>query len=601
MLEEDAKLPRCAVCGLQNAANAVLLRLPSRKREAELYRAWVDFVRGCPGNGHWEPDRHTGFVCTLHFTSNWLRRYRGRLLSIKAGAVPTLYPRQEQLRRIAEANSVVAAATQDEQEEAESLCPGVASTQCNVRVAIKSTSTQCRVKVASKLLQCTVETVSQGTQVSGLGDRRGAGQQRHSTKRKTSTFMAKEGDAAAVPKQKQKRRWKINPFLQEDAKSGCRENPLPLLESRDIAYYRDYLRMPPSTFEKLVRLVGPCITKRDTNMRRAKPPDHRLALTLRFLAAGATITEASSSFLSGRSTACYTVSEVCQALWDVLAPIYVACPSTADEWLKVAAEFEEKWQAPNCLGAIDEKRIRWECRRGKSFSQDPNSARNFIRRLLAVSDAQYRFLYVEIGHFSRKLDGSMFHRSELYRNIEDKKLGIPADSKLGKCGPLPYFFAADETFPLETYVMRPYSGEELQALSDEDTVADGQDTTDQCANQNNQEIHSRRVFNYRLSRARQVVDNAFGVMAAQWRILQRPLKVKDENIKKIILACVALHNFLLTESGASRATYCPPEMTDTEDCQGNVIQGTWRSLENKGALSNIQSTGCHSSRVALDC
>ncbi|XP_049523006.1 zinc finger protein 391-like isoform X4 [Dermacentor silvarum] len=166
MLEEDLKSPRCAVCGLQRAANALLLPLPDRTVDAELHRAWVDFVRGCPDNDHWEPDSHTGFVCTLHFTSNWLRRNGGRLLGARTGAVPTLYPSREQLRRIAEANSVAAAAAQVRQKEVESLCPGVVATQCNVKVAIKSTC--CSIKVISKMLQCTVEMVSQGTQVSGL-------------------------------------------------------------------------------------------------------------------------------------------------------------------------------------------------------------------------------------------------------------------------------------------------------------------------------------------------------------------------------------------------------------------------------------------------
>ncbi|XP_075559147.1 uncharacterized protein LOC142590654 isoform X1 [Dermacentor variabilis] len=175
MLEENMKAPRCAVCGLRSAANAVLLPLPDLRTHAEVYHAWIDFVRGCPDKAYWEPDSHTGFVCTLHFTSNWLRRIGGKFLSARAGAVPTLYPSREQLRRIAEANSVVAAAAQGRQEEVEALGPGVVATQCNVKVAVKSTC--CTIKVMSKLLQCTVELVSQGTQVFGLDDIDGAEQQ----------------------------------------------------------------------------------------------------------------------------------------------------------------------------------------------------------------------------------------------------------------------------------------------------------------------------------------------------------------------------------------------------------------------------------------
>ncbi|XP_049523007.1 zinc finger protein 25-like isoform X5 [Dermacentor silvarum] len=136
MLEEDLKSPRCAVCGLQRAANALLLPLPDRTVDAELHRAWVDFVRGCPDNDHWEPDSHTGFVCTLHFTSNWLRRNGGRLLGARTGAVPTLYPSREQLRRIAEANSVAAAAAQGGAAFYGGLCTSV-KVACSEDVVVK--------------------------------------------------------------------------------------------------------------------------------------------------------------------------------------------------------------------------------------------------------------------------------------------------------------------------------------------------------------------------------------------------------------------------------------------------------------------------------
>lgn len=33
-------------------------------------------------------------------------------------------------------------------------------------------------------------------------------------------------------------------------------------------------------------------------------------------------------------------------------------PDTEEEWRKIAKDFEERWQFPNCLGAIDGKHIR---------------------------------------------------------------------------------------------------------------------------------------------------------------------------------------------------------------------------------------------------
>lgn len=58
----------------------------------------------------------------------------------------------------------------------------------------------------------------------------------------------------------------------------------------------------------------------------------------RFLAAGLTLRMVRFNFLVGRSTACRVVSDVCDALWDILQPVYLTCPQTADEWLRVCYE-----------------------------------------------------------------------------------------------------------------------------------------------------------------------------------------------------------------------------------------------------------------------
>ncbi|CAN7994979.1 unnamed protein product, partial [Ixodes pacificus] len=58
------------------------------------------------------------------------------------------------------------------------------------------------------------------------------------------------------------------------------------------------------------------------------------------------------------------------------------------------------------------------------------------------------------------------------------------------------------------------------------------------------EVHEQRIFNYRLSRARRVAENAFGILAQKWRVLRRPFRANDLNINMIIAACVVLHNFM---------------------------------------------------------
>ncbi|KAH7987852.1 hypothetical protein HPB52_024777 [Rhipicephalus sanguineus] len=86
---------------------------------------------------------------------------------------------------------------------------------------------------------------------------------------------------------------------------------------------RCFLRMPPRTFDTLLELLRPAISKQDTNYRPAISAHDRLAMTIRSLATGETQRDVAFNFLAGRSTVSSIVAEVTQALWLVLEPLYL--------------------------------------------------------------------------------------------------------------------------------------------------------------------------------------------------------------------------------------------------------------------------------------
>uniref|UniRef100_A0A1X7U089 DDE Tnp4 domain-containing protein n=1 Tax=Amphimedon queenslandica TaxID=400682 RepID=A0A1X7U089_AMPQE len=55
--------------------------------------------------------------------------------------------------------------------------------------------------------------------------------------------------------------------------------------------------------------------------------------------------------------------------------------------------------------------------------------------------------------------------------------------------------------------------------------------------------HNRHNYNYRLSRARRVVENAFGILGNRFRVLITPGALVPEKAEVIVLARCTLHNF----------------------------------------------------------
>ncbi|KAJ8945478.1 hypothetical protein NQ314_009230 [Rhamnusium bicolor] len=108
----------------------------------------------------------------------------------------------------------------------------------------------------------------------------------------------------------------------------------------------------------------------------------------------------------------------------------------------------------------------------------------------------------------------------------------------------------------------------------------------------------QKVFNCRLSRARRIVENAFGILASRFRIFEKPMACLRETVDKIIKACCALHNWMRITSSNN---YTPSGSLDEEDIDsGRVMQGSWRDEINK-TLPSIGTVGSnHSSNLARE-
>jgi len=73
------------------------------------------------------------------------------------------------------------------------------------------------------------------------------------------------------------------------------------------------------------------------------------------------------SFRLGISTIHYIMKEVCEAIWETLAPLHMPVPTT-EMLLVTSNEFYLKWNCPNCVGSIHGKKYTSEM--SMKFRQD---------------------------------------------------------------------------------------------------------------------------------------------------------------------------------------------------------------------------------------
>ncbi|KAM0736898.1 putative nuclease HARBI1 [Formica fusca] len=294
------------------------------------------------------------------------------------------------------------------------------------------------------------------------------------------------------------------------------------LRCEDPQSFMNYIRMNEAMLEELLMRITPLIQKKDTVMREAIAPRERLVATLRFLATGNSYKDLSYSVRIAPNTLARLIPETLRAIIAMLEDEFMACPSNPIEWQAIAEGFYMQWQFPHCIGSMDGKHINFRPHR-----EDGSLFRNYKGRdsiiLLALVDACYRFLYINVGHNGRMHDASVFRESPLSERLYSGALKLPLPCPLpGSDQNVPYVIVADDAFPLKENIMKPYPERNM--------------------------TRDKRIYNYRLSRARRVVENAFGILANRFRILLNVIPLSANKVELITYACCLLHNFILKQN-----------------------------------------------------
>ncbi|KAK9708473.1 DDE superfamily endonuclease [Popillia japonica] len=102
--------------------------------------------------------------------------------------------------------------------------------------------------------------------------------------------------------------------------------------------------------------------------------------------------------------------------------------------------------------------------------------------------------------------------------MENNTLNFPPDDYLpGSQIKTPYVDVADDVFRLTKRLMKPWSQKSTK---------------------------EEKIFKYRLSRARRIVENAFGILTNSFQVLQKDINLEVSKVQDVALACCVLHNYI---------------------------------------------------------
>ncbi|XP_051561226.1 uncharacterized protein LOC127445288 [Myxocyprinus asiaticus] len=357
-------------------------------------------------------------------------------------------------------------------------------------------------------------------------------------------------------KRKRRRYW-VHPTLERRGEHGGFHRLIGELKLHHENFHQ-YFRMSVSEFECLLQLVAPSLTRSETKLRKPIDPEQRLAVCLRFLSTGDSYTTIASSFLLGISTVAGIVGKTCDAIWQCLKNEHMPEP-TEEIWRSTARRFQEKLDFPNCLGAMNGKQI---------LIQAPANSGSYKGKfsvvLLALVDADCRFLAVDVGSYGSNSDGDVFSHSELGKALRDGTFNVPPPTELPgapELGKVNHVLVVDKAFPLKAYLLRPYPGRHPPL--------------------------DKRIFNYRLSRVQLISENCFGNLSQRFRVFQRRLQFSPSVVESVVKAACILCNYLQS----SEHSQDEPPVDDSSDSKGMLqALGCWQGNRSTAEAQNTRDT-----------
>lgn len=278
--------------------------------------------------------------------------------------------------------------------------------------------------------------------------------------------------------------------------------------------FKENFRMSRHTYEYLCSELQVRLQRSPSCVREPLSVKQLVAIALWKLGTNSEYRSIGHLFGVGLSSVFVAVREVCEAIVDILLPRYIRIPPR-DSICRVADGFNARWGFPQCVGAIDGTHI-------PIIAPNENALDYYNRKghhsviMQALVSFDYTFMDVYIGWPGSVHDARVLTNSRVYLEAEAGTL-LPDRFQIINGKKIPMVIIGDPAYPLLPWLMKPFT----------DT---GRLTEKQ------------RYFNYRHSRARMVVECAFGRLKGRWRTLLKRVDIDVKFMPTYVAACCVLHN-----------------------------------------------------------
>nr|XP_054602405.1 uncharacterized protein LOC129164868 [Nothobranchius furzeri] len=214
------------------------------------------------------------------------------------------------------------------------------------------------------------------------------------------------------------------------------------------------------------------------------------------------------------TSVCRCVQDFCKAVCKILLAEVIAFP-TLKKLQEMADYFETRWGVPQCVGAIDGSHIPIIAPQG--FHTDYFNRKGWHSIILqGIVDGRGMFWNVNSGQPGSLHDIRVVRLSTFWDLVAHGQLH-PTSTKNIEGVNVGFYVLGDSAYPLQNWLLKPFSD-------------NGRLTAEQ------------QTYNRKTSRARTVVENAFGRLEGWWRCLLKRNDSDVELLKYMVLTCCVLHN-----------------------------------------------------------